>query len=57
MNDVKLKPTYSKLTIKEKKKRNFRESQGKSKQKQGKSVKRGKRGGPRRDQFYYAFDW
>ena len=43
MNDVKLKPTYSKLTIK-KKKRNFREIQGKSKQKQGKSVKRGKRG-------------
>ena len=56
MNDVKLKPTYSKLTIK-KKKRNFREIQGKSMQKQGKSVKRGKRGWPRRDQFYYAFDW
>ena len=33
MNDVKLKPTYSKLTIKEKKKRNFHESQSKNKAK------------------------
>lgn len=36
MNDVKLKPTYLKLTIKEKRKRNFREKQGKSKQNKAK---------------------
>lgn len=57
MNDVKLKPTYLKLTIKEKRKRNFREKQGKSKQNKAKVWSAGERGWPRRDQFYYAFDW